>query len=565
MNTSMKGQIMIDLCKAQEKDSKIPFISLDWELRESNVTDEYLKKYYTVDLTRYNENELEALKNFFASKKECANNVKHVEKWIACVKDPLNAEIKNISSLSSVFEKLVQKKKSKIFFLKQDDGTFYPVLLEQAKSEHDREEGESYFSLKFSFYRIKLKSGSRWDDDDNGDPGKAKLEKHDIRRYFYKNDLLKNSEDIFNDNSECLSLIDLLAKEHVYMYDEEYMQAYKLELENFLNIVKHVGKQYVAKGKSIIQTGWWFWSESMFSDIDTKVIIEEIDSDILNKCYTFEKKIGLKNEPVPFHPYVKCYDLINHRYILTSASCLTAYKYDKEMIKRLIIDDSIKDIISIIVNSDNTYNDFIKGKSKGRIIMSTGEPGLGKTLTAEVYSEAVERPLYKIQSAQLGDNAKDIEKNLKNILSNAYRWKCILLIDEADTYVRKRGNDIIQNCIIGVFLRLLEYYEGILFMTSNKGDEIDDAILSRCTIHIKYQYPDKKQAAQIFQQLAEINKMEIDKKEVEKIVAGYEKLSGRSIGVIVKNLSKLSQIKKQKPTHDLFKTVEKFIYLADKV
>ena len=46
--------------------------------------------------------------------------------------------------------------------------------------------------------------------------------------------------------------------------------------------------------------------------------------------------------------------------------------------------------------------DIVKGKSNGVIICSMGLPGVGKTLTAEVYSEKIKRPLYTVQASQLG-------------------------------------------------------------------------------------------------------------------------------------------------------------------
>jgi SpoVK/Ycf46/Vps4 family AAA+-type ATPase len=45
-----------------------------------------------------------------------------------------------------------------------------------------------------------------------------------------------------------------------------------------------------------------------------------------------------------------------------------------------------------------------------------------------------------------------------------------------------------RNKLVSVFLRLLEYYEGILFLTTNRIDNIDSAFQSR--IHISLSYPD---------------------------------------------------------------------------
>jgi hypothetical protein len=43
-----------------------------------------------------------------------------------------------------------------------------------------------------------------------------------------------------------------------------------------------------------------------------------------------------------------------------------------------------------------------------------------------------------------------------------------------------------HNRLVTVFLRKLEYYQGILFLTSNRGIQFDDAILSRVHLIIKY-------------------------------------------------------------------------------
>ena len=36
------------------------------------------------------------------------------------------------------------------------------------------------------------------------------------------------------------------------------------------------------------------------------------------------------------------------------------------------------------------------------------------------------------------------------------------------------------NAVVGVFLRVLEYFNGLLFLTTNRIDDIDEAIVSRC-------------------------------------------------------------------------------------
>lgn len=61
-----------------------------------------------------------------------------------------------------------------------------------------------------------------------------------------------------------------------------------------------------------------------------------------------------------------------------------------------------------------------------------------------------------------------LEKSLIRIFQLASHWKAILLLDEADVVVKERTtSDVVRNALVSVFLRKLEYYDGILFLTTN--------------------------------------------------------------------------------------------------
>jgi hypothetical protein len=62
----------------------------------------------------------------------------------------------------------------------------------------------------------------------------------------------------------------------------------------------------------------------------------------------------------------------------------------------------------------------------------------------------------------------------------------VLLLDEADVYLRQRSTDHIHNSLVSVFLRKLEYYQGIMFLTTNRLKDFDEAILSRIHLTLKF-------------------------------------------------------------------------------
>lgn len=114
--------------------------------------------------------------------------------------------------------------------------------------------------------------------------------------------------------------------------------------------------------------------------------------------------------------------------------------------------------------------DIISGKGGGVVFLLHGPPGTGKTLTAESVSEFLKRPLYSVSVGELGTDCKSLEKALSEVLEVATRWNAVILLDEADIFLERRTlQDVTRNALVGIFLRLLEYHTGVLFLTSNRS------------------------------------------------------------------------------------------------
>jgi SpoVK/Ycf46/Vps4 family AAA+-type ATPase len=160
----------------------------------------------------------------------------------------------------------------------------------------------------------------------------------------------------------------------------------------------------------------------------------------------------------------------------------------------LVLPDNQKSIVKALVES-HTFNaaqnidDVIQGKGKGLVAVLHGPPGTGKTLTAEGIAELLKRPLYMVSAGELGTDSRSLEGELNKILDIAHSWGAVLLLDEADVFLEKRTiQDIHRNALVSIFLRLLEYFQGILFLTTNRVETFDDAFQSR--IHIALRYGD---------------------------------------------------------------------------
>ncbi len=123
------------------------------------------------------------------------------------------------------------------------------------------------------------------------------------------------------------------------------------------------------------------------------------------------------------------------------------------------------------------------------VFLLNGKPGTGKTLTAQGIAELTHRPLYAIGAGDLGSKPESIENELQRIFDMVGKWNGIVLIDEADVFMSERvDHDVMYNACVSVFLRLIESYYGILFLTTNRDHSIDPAFESR--IHVKLKYPE---------------------------------------------------------------------------
>lgn len=281
---------------------------------------------------------------------------------------------------------------------------------------------------------------------------------------------------------------------------------------------------------------YWFWSSRQAEnrtkgkEDDDDENLEMTDDDVAARKFAIE---------IPVHPYVVCFDLKRHIRLRIHVGNLTKYVYDESLRDNLVLPPAHTKLIDTLLSKQTrSFVDVVKNKSGGVIILCQGAPGTGKTLTAEIYAESQKRPLYTVQCSQLGVKVTDLEENLVQILARGKRWNAVLLLDEADVYVHQRGSDLEQNAIVGVFLRVLEYHTGVLFLTTNRGDMVDDAILSRCTARITYKVPSTGDQKKIWKNLCAANKIDISDEVIDDIVLAHNDLSGRDI----KNLLKLASM-----------------------
>ncbi|MFI2224554.1 AAA family ATPase [Streptomyces fradiae] len=123
----------------------------------------------------------------------------------------------------------------------------------------------------------------------------------------------------------------------------------------------------------------------------------------------------------------------------------------------------------------------------------TGEPGTGKTLSAEIVTGMLGLELLKVDLARVVSKwVGETEKNMEAAFRQAEESHAVLLFDEADALFGKRGEvrhgtDRYANMEVGYLLQRLEASDGLVILTSNLRDNIDPAFTRR--FHFVVHFP----------------------------------------------------------------------------
>ncbi|KAH8807322.1 P-loop containing nucleoside triphosphate hydrolase protein [Xylogone sp. PMI_703] len=211
-------------------------------------------------------------------------------------------------------------------------------------------------------------------------------------------------------------------------------------------------------------------------------------------------------------PVINCFGVISKELYIVSVEKLKPVQWDVDAMNRLVLEDKKKAMLKGLVGHHyspggyRTGGGLIAGKGQSLTILLYGPAGVGKTLTAECTAETVQRPLIALSIGDLVWDEPRLQERLQSEFRRATDWDAILLLDEADVVLEARSfEDVRRNSIVSVFLRQLEYYQGVLFLTTNRVGTMDTAFQSRIQIAIAFPSMTPSIRAQIWGQLLALN------------------------------------------------------------
>ncbi|CAI6339355.1 unnamed protein product [Periconia digitata] len=262
-------------------------------------------------------------------------------------------------------------------------------------------------------------------------------------------------------------------------------------------------------------------------------------------------------------PTVKGFDMSEKRWTLLDVRHLHDVGWRTEALDRIVIPTEHREMLKALVKSfeperqivkDNDY--MVPAKGQGLNILLHGAPGTGKTTTAECVAEYAQKPLYRFTCGDIGTDPQSVEKYLESAFFLAKRWDAVVIMDEADVFLQSRSHgDLQRNSMVSVFLRVLEYYSGILILTTNRVGTFDDAFKSRIHVSLYFQQIQRQDRLRIWEFFAQEVRAEMSETDFHQLEQrlpdlAAAPLNGRQIRNAMKSARQLAIYRKISLNHE---------------
>jgi len=373
-------------------------------------------------------------------------------------------------------------------------------------------------------------------DYDGTDVGEAKhVSKIHQKRYFASEnpanitDLLIFPRKFFKDNS---------LEKHLFNRGAHFLTLQGICIREYDGLAQHIKEpplDFYDPDMATWAAVWLPYKETGRVVIDRKTFQED----------NHLSQVSIKPDPLALDkmlcpPFVYGFSLARKDWCRFYLTQIRDVEWKRDRFDSLVMKDSQKTLLQALVSSHafpENPRDQTQQKGKGLVILLHGSPGSGKTLTAECVAEMTEKALFSTSMAELNkhNRAWYFEYRLREVLQYATIWKAIVLLDEADVFLEARKDDVAdaaeRNALVAVFLKHLEYFSGIVFLTTNRIHVFDAAMKSRIHLALGYSPPELEMRRLIWTESLKAvpaEQLDIDIEDaIDTLVC--EKLNGREI------------------------------------
>ena len=146
-----------------------------------------------------------------------------------------------------------------------------------------------------------------------------------------------------------------------------------------------------------------------------------------------------------------------------------------------------------LVNTESKFEvpkivEALRRKTYGTLCFH-GPPGTGKTALAEHIAHALQRPLMIRQASDIMSKyVGETEQNMAKMFDEAQTESAVLLLDEADSFLRSRrmAERNYEVSEVNEMLQGMERFAGVFICTTNLFQDLDEAALRRFTFKVQF-------------------------------------------------------------------------------
>ena len=178
-------------------------------------------------------------------------------------------------------------------------------------------------------------------------------------------------------------------------------------------------------------------------------------------------------------------------------------------LKDLVVDDdtsaSLQEIVGCLRERRKVRERWGFRGAAGVSVLFSGDPGVGKTMSATVIARRLGLAIYEIDLSRVVSKwLGETEKNLSEVFDAAEPGHVVLLFNEADSLFGKRttdvksSNDRYANMETNYLLQRLERFGGLAILTTNLGGAVDPAFRRRFAYDVQFTFPDPEMRAELW-------------------------------------------------------------------
>lgn len=203
----------------------------------------------------------------------------------------------------------------------------------------------------------------------------------------------------------------------------------------------------------------------------------------------------------------------------------------------------LRELVNTVRGRPRVLGDWGVGRkltsSSGVTVLFAGEPGTGKTMSAEVVARELGLELYKIDlSGVVSKYIGETEKNLEQIFTEAQNSNAILFFDEADSIFGKRSevkdaHDRYANLEISYLLQRMEAYDGVTVLATNLRANLDEAFTRRLQFVVDFPFPEAEDRLGIWETLFPVDVPRADDIDFKYLAETFKIAGGNIRNIIV--------------------------------